>query len=360
MGSRKTMPGVQNVYVAAQKWVDCALKADDSLFTPGKPIWTRELLGELRECYLNQPDVGQGSFYDKLRQQLHGSRPEVYQLMGEVLYAHYLIIWRGGMRSDTKVRHINETIGWSGQQVSIPDDHVVGLTPGIARIGQAYSSLLPFMVGFLIEFTDQWKEQEPDERERWLNAPWAFKDFAAQLELRGDLFRERPNSHVAQREALLHLLFPNTFEGIVSLDHKEKIAGATAFAHFVTKETPDVDHKLAQIRRGLESQLGRNFDFYDDDIYVQWDSNTPSSTPWDEFIGRAKAMVNAGIIEIEDEKNYKSEIGKKLAAAREAVLKGSPEWAQMLGPDSRVSNIIPCLGKSRTNSGIGSLSPLTM
>ena len=42
MGSRKTHEGAENVYAAAQKWVDCALRADDSLFTPGKPIWSSE------------------------------------------------------------------------------------------------------------------------------------------------------------------------------------------------------------------------------------------------------------------------------------------------------------------------------
>ena len=48
MGSRMTGPEAERVYEAAQKWVDCALRKDDSLFTPGKPIWTRDLLGELR------------------------------------------------------------------------------------------------------------------------------------------------------------------------------------------------------------------------------------------------------------------------------------------------------------------------
>ena len=326
MSSRKTMDGVENVYAAAQKWVDCALKADDSLFTPGNPIWTRELLGELRECYLDKPDTSSRNFYVKLEDQLAGRSPEVYQLMGEVLYVHYLIIWREGMRSDTKENHIKQLFEWSGQQVKIPDDLVAGLTPGIARIGQAYSRLLTFMVGFLIELSDQWKEQEQDERQRLLDNPWAFKGFAAQLELRGDLFREGPNSHVAQREALLHLLFPDTFEGIVSLDHKEKIAGANAFAQFVNEETPDVDRKLAQIRSGLGEELKRDFDFYDPDIFGRWDS---SFNPWDDYVRRAKAVADSGNLD-SGEVDFKVEISKKLGVAREAVLNGDDDWAERL------------------------------
>lgn len=47
-----------NVYKAAELWVERALKSDDSLFTPGVPIWSSEWLGELRERFLNQPDAG--------------------------------------------------------------------------------------------------------------------------------------------------------------------------------------------------------------------------------------------------------------------------------------------------------------
>ena len=92
MGSRRIGGGVENVYAAAEKWVDCALRSDDSLFTPGTPIWTSQWLGELRERFLDRPDEGEGNFYEKLEQQLAESPPEVYQLMGEVLYSlpHYL------------------------------------------------------------------------------------------------------------------------------------------------------------------------------------------------------------------------------------------------------------------------------
>ena len=48
MGSRLTASGTERVYEAARLWVDRALRSDDSLFTPGKPIWSRQWLGELR------------------------------------------------------------------------------------------------------------------------------------------------------------------------------------------------------------------------------------------------------------------------------------------------------------------------
>ena len=85
MGSRRTGNGVENVYAAAQAWVECGLTADDSLFTPGAAIWTSHWLGELRRRFLDQPDAPGNGFYGKLEQQLAGSPAEVYQLMAEAL-----------------------------------------------------------------------------------------------------------------------------------------------------------------------------------------------------------------------------------------------------------------------------------
>ena len=333
MSSRKTMDGVENVYAAAQKWVDSALRKDDSLFTPGKPIWTRELLGELRQRYLNQPDVGQGNFYDKLRQQLDDSPPEVYQLMGEVLYAHFLIIWHGagGMAGDTKVERINRVLEWPDQQIAVPEYLVAGLTPGIAAIG-AGQSRRPFMVGFLIEFVDQWQALEPGERDLLLDDPWAFKTLVMGMKLDSLLLRHNQNTPWIQKEALLHLVYPDTFEGIVSFEHKEKIAGAKAFVHFVTEPTDDVDRKLFQIRQGLEAGLARDFDFYDSDITSWWDQSVfapqwtaSSSDPWHKFLRIASEFLKSGELK-ERELDYKYVIAEKLAAGRKAVLNDAENW----------------------------------
>lgn len=62
----------------------------------------------------------------------------------------------------------------------------------------------------------------------------------------GNLLRNGPNRYRIQRQALLHLVHPDTFEYIVNVNHKEKIA--QAFNHFVNYPTNDSDRKLTQMR----------------------------------------------------------------------------------------------------------------
>ena len=332
MGSRSTGEGVEKVYEAAQRWVDCALKADGSLFTPGDAIWTSERLKELRERFLDRPDEWRGpNFFGKLEVLLEDSAPEVHQLMGEVLYVSYLIVWRGAIGGTRKRERISQVLGWSRTSVTIPDDCVDGLTPGIAHPGAFFIANFPLHPGYIIELVEQWKEQQPDERlldHKDPDAAWEFKKFVMGVDWRGVLQSSYPNSPTAQQEALLHLVYPDTFEGILSVDHKNRIAAT--FVHLVTEQTEDVDRKLVQIRRGLEAELGRDFDFYQDDIYSRWKSST--TDPWDDFVRRAQKYYDTGKLDSE-EVDYKLEIGRKLAAVGEEVLSNVPRadgWRTLL------------------------------
>ena len=326
MGKKTTGEGLEKVYAAIGIWVDRALRNDDSLFTPGKPIWTSQWLGELRMRFLDRPDEGVSGFYDKLKTQLEESPPEVYQLIAEVLYAQFLIIWKGGMGGETKKNQIEQVLSWGAPVSTIPSDLVDGLSPGIAR-SQALTQHRPYQVGFMIEFAEEWKEHTPNERERWLRNPWAFKDFVTHISFRSRLLRDHPGSPNAQREAVLHLVHPDTFEGTVSVKQKEDIAKAKAFAHFISEETPDVDRQLVQIRQGLEAGLGRDLDFYDPSIRCRWDPSM--SDPWDVYLRHASEYLNTGELEGR-ELGYKLEIGRKLAAAREAALAGADHWADLV------------------------------
>ena len=281
MGSRKTHKGADTVYAAAKTWVDRALRTDDSLFTSGVPIWSLRWLGELRKRFLDRPEEWRGpGFFEKLQRLLTDSPPEVYQLMGEVLYVSYLIVSKGAIGGKKKRGRIDEVLRWSTMPVAIPDDLVGGLTDGMAHPGSFFIANFPLHPGYIIELVEQWKEGEVDETlldPGDPDAPWKFKKLVKGVDWRGSLHGNYPNSPIAQQEALLHLVHPDTFEAILSVDHKNRIAAA--FAHLVTGHVEDVDCRLAEIRRSLEAELGEDFDFYQDDIYNQWVNTSTTDLP---------------------------------------------------------------------------------
>ena len=276
MGSRKTGNGVENVYKAAETWVDCALKADDSLFTPGKPIWTPGNLAELRELFLNSPHVPGGpSFYENLEQQLTGSSPEACKLMGEALYVHYLTVW--GMTSESKMHRINRVLALSDDPVAIPSKLVDALQPGLIDPGQG-TSLIKFQLGTLLEFIEQWKELGQGAQQSMFADPYEFKRFLFNIPGTGQLLANNEGKGRLARERLLHLVHPDSFEASGAKD-KNAISGVAAFTRFVESDMSDVDRKLQQIRSGLEEEMGRDFDFYDDDIKAIWQDGEPLPPP---------------------------------------------------------------------------------
>ena len=325
MPTRQRRVGVEGVYAAAKKWVDAALRNDDSLFTPGKAIWTRELLGELRTRFLDQPDVTGSDFYDKLRQQLEGSPPDVYQLVAEALYTHQLVV--STSNSKGKRGNINAVLQWSPTPVQIPQKLADALTPGLVNPGQAYHSYRPYQVGYLVEFVEQWKDLAPEERELRLHDPWNFKDFVMELGPRSRMIRESPNKSRIQRQALLHLVHPDTFEAVVSIDHKNQIAAT--YAAYVSVPTVDVDRKLVQIRKGVEAERGEDFGFYDPDIRPVWEAggtpvHLPSPQPEPQKTVRPQSSLDDLATQLFLTPNFLHDIDTLLTDKRQVIFQGPP------------------------------------
>lgn len=328
MDTRK--PDRGNVYAAAEAWVERALRSDDSLFAPGRPLWTSEWLDELHRRFLNRPDESEDNFLDKLKRQLSGASPQACQLMAEVLYVHFLIDSK--RRSATKQERVDRVLGWSPEPepVDVPPELVDGLVPGLADPGPAFNRYQPYQVGFVIEFASQWKHLGPDEHERLLDDPWAFKAFVMGLDLHSALLRDSGNRPRGQQHALLHLVHPNTFEAIVSDGHKPMIA-----AHFqglVKDPAEDLDRRLQQIRAAIEADGGKDLDFYRDDIRSQWDpSYRADGAPdiWDQFINFAREEKDSGRLE-GIENDYKIKHAEKAKQAREAVLVASDDWPDLV------------------------------
>ena len=279
MGSRRTGEGVEEVYKAAQTWVDQALRQDGSVFTPNERIWARECLAELREHYLDQPLGGKDSFLQKLRQQLTDASDQARQLMAEVTYVHHLINKRI-IGFQKKKSQIEEILGWGAPIQTIPDDVARGLDPGIA-VNQAMNRFRPYQIAFILEFTEQWKDLEIAEQHRLLSDPWAFKQFITGLQFTGKHQSSGANHANPQREAILHLVHPDAFEAIITPSRKNYVVTQANARGFLGRTSDDVDQDLQQVRRQLEERFGSNFSFFDDDVdqYLKADAPVPPPEP---------------------------------------------------------------------------------
>ena len=74
---------------AAEHWRQHGLLNDGSILTD-KAIWKPEYLEDLTRYFINQPDAGEGSFFEKLSKQLAPTAPEVKQLAAEILWVMLL------------------------------------------------------------------------------------------------------------------------------------------------------------------------------------------------------------------------------------------------------------------------------
>src|SRR5829696_7856092 len=77
------------IYAAMGRFLD-VLDQQGSLLSPGRSIWAPSNLDDLSERVIGHPDLGQGSFTDKLVRQTRGASPAVMQLAGEALFVFHL------------------------------------------------------------------------------------------------------------------------------------------------------------------------------------------------------------------------------------------------------------------------------
>jgi 5-methylcytosine-specific restriction enzyme B len=313
--ARSTLQEDEAVYRAAERWIDAGLRSDDSLFTPGQPIWAVSWLNELHERFVVAVDESSDRFEVKLQRQLAGAPPQAVQLMAEVLFVHVLVASPDSIKADTKRKIINDVLRWMPEPVQFPSDLEAALDGRLAATGTAFNTFRPFQLHLIIAFAREWKTREPSDRETLLRDPWAFREFLYAIPL--------PRGAQAQREALLHLVHPDTFEQIVSQRMKKRIA--QGFAGLVSDPTANIDRQLFEIRERLAEEHGPQFQFWDDEIRRFWQ---PDTSRWGQFIHWVERFYNRPEYG-PAERDYKIVIAERIQAARDAVTAGQ-DWFDLL------------------------------
>ena len=301
------------LYEAMGVLIDHGLRRGTSAFTPEVPLWSPATFAALRKHFLDQPDLTPGkSYLEKVAGQFTGAPDEAIQLMAELNYLHFLM--PDTMSAAKKRENVHAILALMQRPVAIPPKLDAGLEHGFINPGTYYLANRPAQIAYLIEFGDAWSRLGLEERERLLADPWAFKDFA---------FSVPVASAYAQREALLHLVFPDTFAAITSRDHKQLIV--QRFKPLVSTTSDDVDKQLLDVTVALVPKYGEHFSFYSDEIKPRWQNPAKA---WDEFVSWAQRFYSA-----EDfghrERDYKLELAKLVVDARDA-LHADRDWRPLL------------------------------
>jgi 5-methylcytosine-specific restriction enzyme B len=290
------------LYEAAQRFVRDALERDASVFSPSRRVWTSTALDDLHQRFVIGADLGEGSFETKLEAQLAGASDEVVQLLAELLFFNLLAA--ADITAAKKRELVDAVLGHMAEPVVVPKDLQQAFEVGIARIGSGKNHRYWQLV-YLIELARRWKALADDKRHQLLGDPWAFKSFANDQEsFKAGL----------QRQAVLHLLFPNEFEPIISKPHKDQIV--KTFEDLLTEPTDDVDRALLQLRDHLAERFGQDFHFYQPEVKVLWQPAKVS--PWDQLARWARQILAAPDFD-RHERDYKLELADDLAQVRAAV-----------------------------------------
>lgn len=252
------VPGAERVYDAARRVIEAGLAGDGSLFTPERAVWTRASADDLEERFVQSPQIGSATFVEKLGRQLAGASQESIQLMAELLYLHLLPPVDIGGKAK---RRLLAAVLDGAQGVTVPPELDDALDEGFARTGTAYLTQRDRQVAYLVRFVQAWKALPAERQREALEEPWAFRAVADGIVV---------GSAYSQRNALLHLAFPDTFESIVSRRHKQQIL--SALGDELPNLSGDEDRDLLALRRELERRADAPISFYRSELEAQWRS----------------------------------------------------------------------------------------
>ena len=267
-----------------------------------KSLWSSENVGYLVKYFAENLDAGEGSFFEKLENQLAPPPGTAKQLAAEMLWVMYLFPVTGSMQPGTKRQQIRQVWEWSGEPLpNSPFELEEALNDGIGSTGTAFNTHRWREFLFFVRMMEAWTQLSVSQRETRLADPWAF---ATWLEER-DETRTRQLRHI-----LLYLLFPDHFEPLATATQKKIIVRVFTKkfeiepAAFSYKDRIALDRQILAIRERLQEQDDApDFDFHDEAYLKIWRPDTGSDggnrpdtnaeRPNQENFGEARVWVFA-------------------------------------------------------------------
>ncbi len=203
------------IYEVMAQFRDRCLVGSGSLLWDDADIWTTANLERVKNRFIDAPEIGPESFWQKVDRQFEGLPAPCYKILADTCIIYSLP--SAYMRVETKwgfVETVTKMIG-----VNPPDSAPMreALSQGFTRTTLRYHMKV-FQFWLIISFALKIKQKGVSV----LEEPWKTAALADDC-LSEFLEQDRAYD---MRHALLHMLFPNEFERIISTEHKRHIVTA--------------------------------------------------------------------------------------------------------------------------------------
>jgi 5-methylcytosine-specific restriction protein B len=264
------------IFEAAQRWKDECLLGGGAVFSDDR-LWTSENFKSLDHYFVQNLDLGKGTFFSKLQGQLSPAPAAAKQLAAEMFWVLYLIVHNSALGPEKKLFQIRKVWEWSGEP--LPENHwALGelLGSGISHPGTAYHTHRWRELLFFITAMEDWFGLQLAERRHLVGDPWRMGEWLEGREhVKGRQFR-----HV-----LLSLLYPGAFSAILTPSHKKEIVKS-----FKKKWSEDdsvdygqlleVDRALLAVRERVTEEYGDpEANFYKPPLVEVWKGDEPPTPP---------------------------------------------------------------------------------
>lgn len=275
--SRYTPPhDSKPVIDAAQTWVRTCLVEDGSMLGEGS-ISTASNFDALDRYFVQRPDAGDGSFYEKLQTQLEDAPPEARKLMADLLWALFLFPSNIGM--ETKREGVVRVWDWSGDALDpahplLADTYLDGIGSAGMGVNTNRWREIKYMVGF-----GQAIKRVPAERRAEL-----FSDYDRHMAWMDTVPQEGSRQF---RHMLRFFLFPDRVERMSSNGDRRKVLQAFKVApKKLTRKWTDrqLDDALLALRQEQVARYGTaDVDFYRPPLVDVWrEPNEPEVSVADD------------------------------------------------------------------------------
>lgn len=275
------------VYEVMARFKDRCLVGNGSLLWSEPSVWTTESLERVKERLIDDPRLGERSFWDKLAEQLRGLPVECYKILADALVIYSLP--STFIRPETKWGFV-ETVAKMAQ-LDPPDSTSVreALAQGFTRTALRYHGK-----HMQLSLTTLFALRAKQKGAAVLEDPWRTASLMDQC------LTELEYRPYDMRHAILHMLFPDDFERMISTDHKRRVVAAflgtdrpsleAGLEPAVTGQKAEVDltaldRDVAAARQAMiERYNPENPDFYSPRILGMWqtDQHDPGKTPNDD------------------------------------------------------------------------------